>query len=132
MVNLNFREYKLSNGRVVLGGKSAEQNDLLVRSAKKKDLLLHTSEPGSPFLNLGENPSKEEIKEAAIFCALKSRTWRDGKRDVIVHSFYRVDCSKGLISKDGSWHVRKIKDNINVKKTEIIKLEKELENGKTN
>ena len=50
----------------------------------------------------------------------------------MVHSFYRRDCSKGLIRKEGSWNVRKIQENIKVKKSEIVKLEKELENGKTN
>lgn len=132
MVNSNFREYQLVSGRIVYAGKNAEQNDVLVRVAKKGDLLLHTSSPGSPFVNMGEDMSKEEIKEAAIFCALKSKTWRDKRSDIIVHSFYRRDCSKGFIHKPGSWNVRKIQENIKIKKTEIIKLEKELEDGKAN
>ena len=115
---------------MIYAGKSAEQNDLLVRSAKKGDLLLHTSEPGSPFVNLGEEVSKEEIKEASIFCALKSKAWRDGKKDIIVHSFYRRDCSKSLMAKAGSWNVKKIQENIKVKKADIIKLEEEIDNDK--
>jgi predicted ribosome quality control (RQC) complex YloA/Tae2 family protein len=73
MVNLNFREYILKTGEKIVAGKSAEQNDLLVSSAKRNDYLLHTVEPGSPFVNLGENPSEDDIKEASLFCALRSK-----------------------------------------------------------
>ena len=132
MVNYNFRELELSTRLVIHAGKSADQNDLLVKSAKRNDLLLHTSDPGSPFVNLGENPAKNEIKEAAVFCALKSKSWRDNPQDIIVHSFFKRDCSKGLIRKAGSWNVRKTIENIKVKKPEIVKLSKELEDGKTN
>lgn len=132
MVNLNFRRYELSSGRIILAGKDSQQNDMLIKSSKKSDILLHTVEPGSPFVNLGENSSKDEIKEAAIFCALKSQTWRDKKGDIKVHSFYRRDCSKGFIKKQGSWHVKIILGTIKVKKSEIVKLEKKLENGKAN
>lgn len=131
MVNTNFREYPLSSGRVVYAGKSAEQNDLLVRSARRGDLLLHTSAPGSPFVNLGEDVDKSEIDEAAVFCALKSQAWRDGKRDVMVHSFYRRDCSKSPFDKAGSWNVKRIQQTIKVKKSDIVKMENELENEKS-
>ena len=54
MVNTNFRMYILESGKEITAGKSAEQNDLLVDSSKRNDVLLHTEEPGSPFVNVGE------------------------------------------------------------------------------
>ena len=66
---VNFREYITSSGLRVFGGRDSENNDKLVWDATPKDILLHTEAPGSPFVNLGENPSKNDINEAAIFCA---------------------------------------------------------------
>jgi len=119
---VNFRKFVLSSGREVFGGKSAENNDELVRSAKRNDMMLHTNAPGSPFVNIGENPSKDEVKEAAVFCARYSQDWRDNKRDLIVNKFLRSDMKKGILMKAGTWSIKK-KENIKVKKADILKLE---------
>lgn len=122
MVNLNFREFILSTGKKIIAGKSAEQNDLLVSSANRSDFLLHTIAPGSPFINLGNSPTKEEIKEASVFCALKSHDFRDNQKDVLVHLFSKANCQKNKKDKSGTWEVGKILQTINVKKSEITKL----------
>lgn len=137
MTNLNFRKLKLSSGREIVAGKNSEQNDLLVSSSNKEDILLHTNEPGSSFVNVGLNPTNDEIREGAVFCALKSQDFRDNKGDVIVNVFYAGDCSKGKKMKQGTWFVKKNLKTINVKKQKINKLKKEfeglkdLENGET-
>ncbi len=114
-----------SSGLKIFGGRDAENNDKLVWDAKPGDVLLHTSAPGSPFVNIGNSASKKDLKEAAIFCAKFSQDWRDSKRDVVVNVFCRKDMIKEGKKKSGTWNVRKQK-RIKVKAVEIMKLETEL------
>jgi len=123
----NFREFTTSSGLKVYAGKSAENNDELVSSSKPKDIILHTKEPGSPFVNLGENPSKEDLKETSIFCAKYSQDWRDSKKDIIVNKFIRGDMKKSPKMKTGTWSVKK-QEKIKVKKSDILKFEEKLKN----
>ena len=125
VIMVNFREYITTSGLCVFGGKNAENNDELVFAAGTKDVLLHTSKPGSPFVNVGESPTKKDIGEAAVFCAKYSQDWRDGKKDIVVNMFKRRDRNKSVRMKIGSWEVKKQRD-IKVKTVDILKLEKEL------
>ena len=122
---VNFREYVTVSGLRVFGGKSAETNDKLVSDAGSSDVLLHTDAPGSPFVNAGENPSKADLKEAAIFCAKYSQDWRTSKRNVIVNKFLRSDMNKESLMKPGTWGVRK-QEKLGVKAVDILKFEKKL------
>ncbi len=122
-----FREYSTNSGKIIFGGKNAENNDELVFAAGPKDILLHTVAPGSPFCNLGEKPSKNDIKEGAIFCAKYSQNWRDSKKDVVVNMFKRSDMNKESSMKSGTWKVKK-SEKIKVKKEDILKFEEELQN----
>ena len=122
---VNFREYITESGLKVLGGKSSETNDELVSQAGPKDVLLHTNAPGSPFVNVGENPSKTDLKEAAVFCAKYSQDWRDSKKDVVVNKFMRRDMDKSPKMKSGTWGVKK-QEKVKVKKAEILKFEERL------
>jgi len=125
---VNFREYVASSGLRVLGGKSAESNDELVNSAGGNDVMLHTSAPGSPFVNVGEKPSKKDLKEAAVFCAKYSQDWRDGKRDVVVNKFFRRDMKKSSLMKSGTWKVLK-QEKVVVKAVDVLGFEKEIDLG---
>ena len=122
---VNFREYVTASGLRVLGGKSSETNDKLVERAGPKDVMLHTNAPGSPFVNVGEAPSKKDINEAAVFCAKFSQDWRGTKRDVVVNMFKRSDMNKESKMKSGTWGVRK-KEKVKVKAVDILKYEKVL------
>ncbi len=115
----SFRKYILSTGKEVLAGRDATGNDELVSGSNPKDVLLHTLAAGSPFVNVGEDPLKNELKEAAVFCAQKSQAWRDGKKDVVVNWFYKKDTTKGPKDKAGLWHT-KHEGKIVVKKSEIM------------
>ena len=119
---MNFREFETSEGKPVIMGKDSHTNDSLVEKYKGKDnLILHTSKPGSPFCVLdSKNPSKKDIKEAAIACASKSQDWRENKTDIEVHVFTGKDVYKEKSMKAGTWGVKK-KKNILVKKKEIEK-----------
>jgi len=122
---VNFRGYITESGLKVLGGKSSETNDDLVSQANPNDILLHTDAPGSPFVNVGENPSKNDLNDAAIFCAKYSQDWRNSKNDVVVNRFKRKDMNKEVKMKSGTWRVKK-QEKIKVKKSDILKYEKEL------
>lgn len=122
---VNFRKYVTSSGLEIFGGKNSENNDELVWAALPKDVLLHTEMPGSPFVNLGENPLKSDLSEGAVFCAKYSQGWRDTKKDVVVNVFRRCDMNKTPKMKSGSWNVSK-QEKIKVKKSDILKFEKGL------
>lgn len=125
---VNFRTFVTSSGLRVFGGRDSENNDKLVWDAKPNDIMLHTSEPGSPFVNVGDSASKADVKEAAVFCAKFSQDWRDSKRDVVVNVFVRKDINKDKKAKAGSWMVSK-QDKMRVKAVDVLKFEKELRSG---
>jgi predicted ribosome quality control (RQC) complex YloA/Tae2 family protein len=115
-----FREFTTSSGKKVLAGKNAEQNDELVNQFLGKDnMLLHSALPGSPFCVIQElKPSRQDLKETAVFCASKSQDWRDHQQDVIVHVFSGKETYKGRGMKAGTFGVVKNK-TIRVKKKEV-------------
>jgi predicted ribosome quality control (RQC) complex YloA/Tae2 family protein len=122
---VNFRAFVTSSGLRVFGGRDSENNDKLVWDGKPNDVMLHTSAPGSPFVNVGDSASKTDVKEAAVFCAKFSQDWRDSKRDVIVNVFMRKDMDKDKRAKAGSWSVSK-QDKMRVKAVDVLKYEKAL------
>lgn len=124
---VKFREAELSSGRRIFLGRDSASNDELVWDAKPTDVLLHTEMPGSPFVNLGEGPSKDEIYESAVFCAKFSQVWRDVKRDVVVNGMRRCDMKKDKRMKEGSWSVLR-QEKVKVKKGDVLRLERKLEN----
>ncbi len=117
-----------SSGLRVFGGRDSENNDKLVLRAKPNDVLIHTVLPGSPFVNVGSDASKVDIKEAGIFCAKFSQAWRDSKGDVSVNVFRRCDMVKDKRAKEGSWSVRK-SDEVRVRKGDVLGFEKRLTEG---
>lgn len=118
---MNYRNFETSSEKKVLAGKSAEQNEELVKKfLGAENILLHTEKPGSPFCIIVDlKPSKQDIKETAIFCASKSQDWRDNKGDVNVHVFSGKDTYKWKSMKQGTFGVKDSK-TIKVKKKEIL------------
>jgi len=125
---VNFRKFVLESGREIFGGRDSANNDELVFAAKPNDVLIHSVLPGSPFINVGSEASKVDVKEAAIFCAKFSQAWRDSKRDVAVNVFRRCDMVKDKRMKEGSWRVGK-EERVKVKKADILRLEERLGEG---
>ena len=72
----DFRRFITKSGILVLGGKDEDSNEDLVKQAKPDEYVLHTVAAGSPFVNIKGEANKEDIKEAAIFCAKYSRDWK--------------------------------------------------------
>jgi predicted ribosome quality control (RQC) complex YloA/Tae2 family protein len=48
----NFREWFTSSGKRVLAGKSANNNEELIKQVERNEIVLHTANPGSPFVNI--------------------------------------------------------------------------------
>jgi len=122
----NFRKLTLSSGILALAGKNAESNEELVEQAGKNEYVLHTAMPGSPFVNIKEEAKKtgkQDIKEAALFCAKYSQAWKKAriKKDIIVDIFLGKDIYKFPGMKLGTFGVRKIK--------KIIARKRDIENA---
>ncbi len=78
-----FRWFISSDGYLVVSGKDAETNEILIKKyARDYDLILHTDLPGSPFTVI-RNDKKDVIPaqtiyEAAQFTACYSKAWLFG------------------------------------------------------
>ncbi len=77
-----FRWYKSSEGKIVIGGRDATSNDIIVKKyTEDDDLVFHTEMPGSPFVVIKAEKkeiTEQEINEAAEFCASNSKAWNQG------------------------------------------------------
>lgn len=122
---MNFRNFTTTSGKKILAGKSAEQNEELVKQfLGKENIIFHTEKPGSPFcVILDLKINKKDIQETAIFCASKSQDWRDNQGDVNVHYFYGNEVYKWKRMPKGTFGVRKF-ELIKIKKRQIKNLDK--------
>lgn len=111
----DYRKYKwffTASGTLVVGGKSAAQNDLLLTELKKQSIdyvIMHTSAPGSPFACIVKDPNKvtmEEKSECAQFTACFSKAWKAKASKVKVHSFLLSQVYKQKSMKSGTWAVK--------------------------
>jgi len=79
-----FRWFISSDGFLVIGGRDATTNEIVIKKyTDKNDLVFHTELPGSPFVVIknteNSNIPKDTIKEAAEFCASFSKSWKSGR-----------------------------------------------------
>ncbi len=107
-----YRWFFTSSEKLVIGGKSAVQNDQLLKSLKiagEEKVIMHTSEPGSPFSVILSQPStitKKDLEECATFTGCFSRAWKTGKKKVSVDIFNLSQLVKTTGMKEGTWNVR--------------------------
>ncbi len=107
-----YRWFFTSSNKLVVGGKSAEQNDDLLKKLKSQSrdfVVMHTSSPGSPFSVIIEKKSEvspEDIKEAAIFTACFSQQWRSRVKSTSIDVFSLFQVSKSALLKTGTWQVK--------------------------
>ena len=115
MTEIDYKKYKwffTSSKKLVVGGKSSEQNDELLKSLKqtKKDfIVMHTSTPGSPFCVILEDikrVSERDIEETAIFTGSFSRAWKSRKRNATIDIFYLSQLFKDKNMKMGTWGIK--------------------------
>ncbi|OIO42040.1 hypothetical protein COU56_03460 [Candidatus Pacearchaeota archaeon CG10_big_fil_rev_8_21_14_0_10_31_9] len=106
-----YRWFFTSSGKLVMGGKSAEQNEELVNrhiNDKKfsKYVVMHTKTPGSPFsIIVSDKYDKKDLEETAIFTGCFSRAWRERKKSAIVDVFLVEQIIKNKNMKTGTFGV---------------------------
>ncbi len=120
---MKFREILTNKDTLILAGKNAKNNEELISQVQSNEIVFHTSEAGSPFVNIKGNPKFGDIKQAAIVCAAYSKDWKKNKKDVLVHKFKGKDIYKNKGMKIGTFGLRKFKV-VKVKKKWISKFEK--------
>ena len=106
---MGFREIITDRGTMIFCGKSAPNNEELIKQVRKNEEVFHTATPGSGFVNIKGRARKGDIKQAAIFCAAYSKDWKKNKSDVIVHRFKGKDIYKNFGMKTGTFGVKKMK-----------------------
>ncbi|MFH1431031.1 MAG: NFACT RNA binding domain-containing protein [Nanoarchaeota archaeon] len=110
----NYQKYRwffTSSGKLVIGGKSAEQNEKLLTEIiknKKNYIVMHTSNPGSPFsiiISDIKNITEEDLKQASIFTACFSQEWKKNKKKAKVDIFELNQIGKKKNMKTGTFGV---------------------------
>ena len=110
----DYRKYKwfyTKSGKLVYGGKSADQNEEVIRELvknKENYIMMHTRIPGSPFSVIKaqkEKVSEEDLDEMAIWTACFSRAWRSGLKKTSIDVFLTEQLVKEKGMKDGTFGV---------------------------
>jgi predicted ribosome quality control (RQC) complex YloA/Tae2 family protein len=113
-----FRWFHSSEGLLVIGGKDATTNEILIkRRMEPHDLVFHADIVGAPFVLIktrGKTPSEQSLKEAAQFAASYSRAWKEGFGVVNVYWVHPHQVGKsppsGQYLKKGSFIIRGAKN----------------------
>jgi len=105
----NYRWFFTSNNVLVVGGKSDEQNEFVIKNFLNPNyVVMHTSNPGSPFMIIqSKNPTKADLDETAIVCASFSKQWKVGKKQIEVDIFKGEQIYKIKSMKTGTFGVKK-------------------------
>lgn len=94
-----FRWFVSSDGFLVVAGKDAVSNEVLVKKyADDGDVVFHADVVGAPFAVVktkGKEISEECLREAGEFAAAFSRGWREGFASVDVYWVKPEQLSKG-------------------------------------
>ena len=122
---MNYRWFFTSEGKLVIGGKSEDQNEIVLRYFLKPNYkIMHTTSPGSPFMIIqSDEPSKNDLNECAIFCACFSKEWKSGNKLISIDIFNGKDIYKAKTMKTGTFGVKN-KKQIKVKPELIIVIQK--------
>lgn len=119
----NYKKYKwfyTGSGKLVIGGKSAAQNDGLLKRIKflRKDfIVMHTASPGSPFsiiLEDIEKVTKKDKEECAVFTACFSKAWKEKSKEISVDVFKFSELYKSKEMNMGTWGVKTKVERIKV------------------
>jgi len=115
-----YRWFFTKADKLIIGGKSASQNDELLSQLKQQSndyIILHTTAPGSPFAIILADPRSiidDDKEEAAIFTACFSQAWKQKKSPVSIDLFLLSQLSKPTKLKEGTWMVHGSKAQLQV------------------
>jgi len=94
-----FRWFVSSDGFLVVAGKDAVSNEVLIKKhAEADDVVFHADVVGAPFVVVkteGKMPSEQCLREAGEFAGAFSRGWREGFGSVDVYWVKPEQLSKG-------------------------------------
>jgi len=112
-----FRWFHSSDGFLVLGGRDATTNEILVKKhMEPHDVVFHADVVGAPFVLIktnGKHPSEQTINESAQLAASYSRAWREMLDTVNVYWVSPKQVSKGpLPLKRGTFVIRGSKNYV--------------------
>jgi predicted ribosome quality control (RQC) complex YloA/Tae2 family protein len=103
-----FRWFISSDGILVVAGKDAVTNEILVKNhTSDGDVVFHADIVGAPFVVVKtetKEPSQQCLSEAAEFAAAFSRAWREGFGSVDVYWVKPEQLSKGGPSGESVGH----------------------------
>jgi predicted ribosome quality control (RQC) complex YloA/Tae2 family protein len=103
-----FRWFASSDGILVVAGKDAVTNEVLVKNhSSDGDVVFHADIVGAPFVVVKtetKEPSQQCLREAAEFAAAFSRAWREGFGSVDVYCVKPEQLSKGGPSGESVGH----------------------------
>jgi hypothetical protein len=122
-----YRWFFTSNGILVVGGKSDEQNELAIRYFLKPEYtVMHTSAPGSPFMIIqSAKPNKKDLDETAIYCACFSQQWKKSKgKKIEIDVFKGNQIYKAKTMKTGTFGVKGKKTTMKVKPELVLVIQK--------
>ena len=93
-----FRWFRSSEGFLVLGGRDATTNEILIKKhTDPSDIVFHAEIAGAPFVVIkteGKTSSEQTILEAAQFAASYSRAWKEMFHTVDVYWVHPNQLSK--------------------------------------
>jgi len=94
-----FRWFLSSDGFLVVAGKDAVSNEVLIRKyTEPDDVVFHADITGAPFVVIkteGKEPNEQCLREASEFAVALSRGWREGFGTADVYSVKPEQLSKG-------------------------------------
>ena len=129
-MKIPYRWFFTSTGKLVVGGKSSTQNDELLMKLKrsgKEYTVLHTTEPGSPFVVIRapqSEISENDLDESAIFTGCFSRAWKLRKKKTTVDIFNLSQLFKTKEMKAGTWGIKGKIKRVSVK-LELVLIKQE-------
>ncbi len=119
-----YRWASTSSGKLIFGGKNAEQNEEVVQwlmqeagknKVDKDYLVMHTHAPGSPFAALlSKKYDEKDLEECAVFCACFSKAWKEGQKKAKVDIFHASQLFKEKGMRVGTFGVLKKEESRNV------------------
>lgn len=115
-----FRWFNSSEGFLVIGGRDATTNEILVKKyMEPQDIVFHAEIVGAPFVLIkteGKTPSEQTLMEAAEFAASYSRAWKELPETANVYWFKPEQVSKsppsGQYVKKGAFIIKGTKNYI--------------------
>lgn len=124
-----YRWFYTSEGKLVVGGKSDGQNELVIKNFLKPGYtIMHTSEPGSGFMIIqDEDASEKDINECAVFCACFSKQWKNiksAKSKVEVDIFKGEQVYKSKAMKTGTFGIKGEQKSVKVKPELVLVIQK--------